>query len=68
MTENVIREIKRRLKQEKIIKVRILKNCPLLTNLDRREVAKIVAEKVGAKLLGVRGYVFLLAESKEFKH
>ncbi len=67
LTEGVINEIRRRLKQEKVVKVRILKNCPLLTSLDRREAAKIVAEKVGAKLIGVRGYTFLLAEGKKFK-
>ena len=66
LTDNVVNEIKRRLKKEKFLKVRILKNCPLLTNLDRRRVAKYVAEKVNATLIGVRGYTFVL-RSKEFK-
>lgn len=66
LTEGVLEELRRRLKGEKLIKVRVLKNCPLLSSFDRRGIATYVAERVGAELVGVRGYTFVL-RSKEFK-
>jgi len=66
LTEGVINELKRRLKEEQVIKVKILKSCPLLVELDRKDVAVHVAKVVNAELVDVRGYVFVL-KSKEFK-
>jgi len=66
LTEGVISELRRRLKEERMIKVRVLKNCPLLAEFSRREVAAYVARAVDAELVSVRGYAFIL-RSKEFK-
>lgn len=66
LTEEVINELRRRLKKKHIIKVRILKNCPLLAELSRRDIAVHIAKVIDAELIGVRGYVFVL-RSKEFK-
>ena len=66
LSEGIVNELKRRLKEEQIIKVRILKNCPLLAELDKKSVANHVAKTVNAELVGIRGYTFIL-RSKEFK-
>lgn len=57
LTEGVINEIKRRLKENKVIKVKIGMEVD-----DRRAFAREAAEKVGAKLIEVRGYTFILAK------
>ncbi len=56
----VIEEIKRRLKEKGVVKVRALKSALKATGLDRRELARRVAEEVGALLLDVRGRTFVL--------
>ena len=56
----VIEEIKRRLKEKGVIKVRALKSALKVTGLDRRELAREVARRVGAVLLDVRGRTFVL--------
>jgi RNA-binding protein len=58
--EGVIEEIKRRLKEKGVVKVRALKSAIKVTGMDRKELAKTVAEKVGALLLDVRGRTFVL--------
>ncbi|BCU69254.1 YhbY family RNA-binding protein [Stygiolobus caldivivus] len=60
VTEEVINEIKRRLKEHKVVKVKIGIEIE-----DRREFAKEIAEKVGARLIEVRGYTFILAKKDD---
>lgn len=60
ITDEVIDEIKRQLKNRGIIKVRILKAAITKEGKDRYEIAKLLAERVGAKLVGVRGYAIVL--------
>ncbi len=65
LTSEVIEEIKRRIKQEKAVKVKILSNCPLRGEFkDRKELANFIATKTEAKVLGVRGYTVILAKRK----
>ncbi|AOL16946.1 RNA-binding protein [Sulfolobus sp. A20] len=58
LSENILNEIKRRLEYHKVVKVKIGYNI----EEDRREFAKKVASLVGAKLIEVRGYTFILAK------
>ena len=62
VTEEVVREIKRQLKERGFVKVKIEKSVIRILELDRREVAKEVAERVGAELLEVRGRTFVLID------
>lgn len=57
LSEGIIQEIRRRLKEHKVVKVKIG-----IEVADRREFARRVAELVGAKLIEVRGKTFILAE------
>lgn len=66
ITENLLKEIRTRLKRHKVIKIRILKSALAVTGLDRKKLAEIVANKVNAKLIEVRGRTFILAY-KEYK-
>ncbi|MET1160592.1 MAG: YhbY family RNA-binding protein [Thermoprotei archaeon] len=65
ITEQFIKEVKNRLEKHGVVKVKILKSFRRASELDRREIARIVAEKAGAKLLEVRGYTFILVKSKD---
>ncbi|BBG25320.1 YhbY family RNA-binding protein [Sulfuracidifex tepidarius] len=56
LNDGVINEIKRRLKQDKVLKVKVA------TEDDVNEVARKVAESVGAKLIETRGFTFILAK------
>ena len=60
VTEEVINEIKRQLEEHKVVKVRLLKSCLEVEGKDRRELARIIAERTGARLIGIRGYTFVL--------
>ncbi len=60
LSENVVNEIKKRLKKKGIIKVRVLKSAREILGISRKDVARLVAEKTGAELVEVRGYTFIL--------
>jgi len=60
VSERVVNEVKRRLKEKGVIKVKMLKSALKVEGRNRFEIAKEVAEKVGAKLVEVRGRTFIL--------
>lgn len=60
VTEEVVKEIKRRLDEHKVVKVKIGIEVE-----DRREFARLVAEKTNAKLIEIRGYTFILAKKND---
>ena len=64
LSENVINEIKRRLKEKKIVKIRVLKSAREILGIDRREIARLVAEKTGSELVEIRGFTFILKARK----
>jgi len=59
VTQGVLREIRERLRVKEVIKVRMLRSAMGEVD-DRRSAARMVAEKVGARLMGVRGRTFIL--------
>lgn len=65
ITEAFIREVKNRLKKQNVIKIKILKSFRKSTTMDRREIAKYIAEKTGARVIDVRGYTFILVRDKD---
>jgi len=67
ITENFIREVKTRLEKHGVVKIRILKSYRHVSGMDRAEIARVVAERVGAKLVEVRGYTFILARAEKSK-
>jgi len=64
ISEGVISEIKRRLKDKGYVKVKILKNAPEIDLMDRKEIAEIVARRTSARLIDVRGRTFVLLDPK----
>ncbi len=66
LSEGVLREIDRRLKEKGVIKVKALKSALAVTGLDRRELARRVAEAVRARLLDVRGRTFVLYRHEDY--
>jgi RNA-binding protein len=65
ITEEVLNEIKARLKAKGVVKVKILKKCLEVTGLSRRDVARIVSERLDAKLAGIRGRTFVIYYENE---
>lgn len=63
ITDSVIQEIERRLKNEGVIKVMVLKSFKKISGKDTAEIAEEVSKRVNAKLIDVRGNVFVLAKS-----
>ncbi len=61
LTEGFINEVKRRLKKQGVVKIRILKSYLKSGENDRRSIARKVAELAGARLIEVRGNTFILA-------
>ncbi len=65
LSKSFIKEVRRRLEKNGVVKIRVLKNFIRVNkDIDRREVAEKVAKIVGAKLLEVRGYTFILVKDK----
>ena len=60
VTQGVLEEIRRHLEDKGVVKVKALKTAIKSTGMDRRSLAKHVAEKLGAWLLDVRGRTFVL--------
>jgi len=60
VTEAVVAEIKRRLEAKGVVKVKALRSAVKATGMDRRSLARHVAERLGASLLDVRGRTFVL--------
>ncbi len=61
LTEGFINEVKRRLKKQGVVKIRILRSYLKSGENDRRSIARKVAELAGARLIEVRGNTFILA-------
>lgn len=58
LSETVIDEIKRQLRQKRLIKIKLLKSS--LGEKDRKTIAKKVAEKVDAEYVDLIGYMLTL--------
>ncbi|MFN4045973.1 MAG: YhbY family RNA-binding protein [Acidilobaceae archaeon] len=63
-SESVLREIEARLKVKSVVKVRVLRSGLEASGSDRRSLASEIAEKLGAKLVEVRGKTFILYKPK----
>ncbi len=60
LSERVIAEIKRRLKQKGIIKIRLLNSSLEVEDTDRRTMALEIARRVGGLLVDVRGKTLVI--------
>ncbi len=58
VTDSLIEEINRQLKDNKLVKVKVLKSA--LESMPRDEIAKVLAEKTGSELIEVRGNTVVL--------
>jgi RNA-binding protein len=58
LAEGVIEEIKRQLKQKKLIKIKLLKS--FIGDKDRKLIAEEIAEKTGSELAHQVGFVVVL--------
>jgi len=61
-TALLMNEISRRLKQRKVVKVRILKTA--LIGHEVKEIASEVAEETGSRIVQIRGHTFTLRRLK----
>lgn len=65
ITDSVVEEIKRRLKLQGVVKVRMNRNLLKAEGRDRREVAREIAERTGAELVEVRGNTLILRKRED---
>ncbi len=65
LTPGVIREIKNRLEREEIVKVKMLRTSLDAEDLDRKTLARLIAEKAGARLMGIRGRTLILYKERK---
>lgn len=62
--EGLIDEVRRRLKEEGVIKVRVLRSYLTASGRTVDDIANEVAKAVGAEVVTVRGHVFVLRKSR----
>jgi len=58
LNENVIEEIKRQLKENKLIKIKLLR--AFIEGKDKKEIAKEIAVKTNSELINQVGFVVVL--------
>lgn len=58
--DGILQEMARRLKEEGVIKVRVLRSYLASSGADVEQIAGEVARLVGAEVVTVRGHVFVL--------
>jgi Predicted RNA-binding protein containing KH domain, possibly ribosomal protein len=58
VTDSLVEEINRQLKDNKLIKVKVLKSA--MDSMSREEIARLLAEKTGAELIEVKGNTVVL--------
>lgn len=63
--EGVIEEIKAQLEKEGIVKVGMRKGAFISTTMDRKELARRIAELTDSELIDVRGKRFILFKPRE---
>ncbi|MCS7140439.1 MAG: YhbY family RNA-binding protein [Candidatus Nezhaarchaeota archaeon] len=68
LTSSVLNEIDKRLDTNEIVKVRVLKSALAAEGIeDRKQFARILAEKLKASLMEVRGYTVVLYRRRRRK-
>lgn len=60
LDESVLAEIENALKARGVVKVKLLKNFREAYGYTREEVAVILSQRLGAEVVGIRGYVIAL--------
>lgn len=60
LSQGVIGEIRRRLEREEIVKVKMLRTSLEAEDLDRRAMARMIAEATGSRIMGIRGRTIIL--------
>ncbi len=68
ITKGFIEEVKNRLEKHGVVKIRVLKSFARTSGIDRRSIARIIAEETGAKLIEVRGNTFIIAKVNKSKN
>lgn len=64
LTEGLIDSIRKQLKKDKLIKVKILKTAKGLEEIGRKKFAEIIVNKVEANLIEIRGYNLILEKKR----
>jgi len=59
LTEGVIEEVKKQLKQREEMKIRFTKGA--LENMNRKDLAKKIAQKVGCSVVNIVGFTVVLS-------
>ncbi|NVM54946.1 MAG: YhbY family RNA-binding protein [Candidatus Helarchaeota archaeon] len=67
LTENILTTIKKQLNKDKIIKIKILKAVSELKSMGRKDFAEIIAKKLNANLIEIRGYNLILEKKRSTK-
>ncbi|MBI2130020.1 YhbY family RNA-binding protein [Candidatus Woesearchaeota archaeon] len=62
LTEGIMNEIKRQLKDKKLIKVKMLK--PFIADKDKKNAAKELAEKTGSEIVQIAGFTVTLCKKQ----
>jgi len=62
ITDAFINEVKNRLEKHGVVKIRVLKSYIKTSGMDRRAIARLVAERVNAKIIDIRGYTFIIVK------
>ena len=66
LTKNILSTMKIRLNKDKILKIKILKTVSELSTMGRKEFAELIATKLDANLIEIRGYNLILEKKRAF--
>lgn len=63
LTEEVFREIKKRLDKEGVIKVRINRNLYQREGIDMKTIAKRICDKTNSQVIDIRGRTIVISKN-----
>ena len=66
ITDNLLKEIARYLKKDKVVKVKVLRSF-LKGDVHARDLAEEVAKRTSSKVIDVRGHTFTIAKYSKSK-
>ncbi|MEM0335047.1 MAG: YhbY family RNA-binding protein [Thermofilum sp.] len=64
ITDSLLSELDNVLRARGVVKVKLLRSYRESADLTREEVAKLLSEKLGAEVVGIRGFVIALRKPR----
>lgn len=67
ITNGFLSEVEGRLKNQGVVKIRVLKSFRKISGLSIEEIARYLAERTGSRIYEIRGFTLILIKERDSK-